>query len=85
MILGAGWVGLGLGHLLLIRDLPSYGRLAITTVLLTVEETLARAWEAGRIREGDLVLRQGRDGETYNVGSGVEASIEEIVREVYGR
>jgi dTDP-glucose 4,6-dehydratase len=26
----------------------------------------------------DLVLRQGRPGETYNVGSGVEATIEEI-------
>jgi len=26
----------------------------------------------------DLVLRKGRDGETYNVGSGLEASIEEI-------
>jgi dTDP-glucose 4,6-dehydratase len=26
----------------------------------------------------DLILEQGREGETYNVGSGVEASIEEI-------
>jgi dTDP-glucose 4,6-dehydratase len=26
----------------------------------------------------DLVLRDGREGETYNVGSGIEASIEEI-------
>jgi len=26
----------------------------------------------------DLVLRQGREGETYNVGSGVEATIEEV-------
>ena len=26
----------------------------------------------------DLVLRKGRDGETYNVGSGLEATIEEI-------
>jgi dTDP-glucose 4,6-dehydratase len=26
----------------------------------------------------DLVLRQGRDGETYNVGSGIEATIEEV-------
>jgi dTDP-glucose 4,6-dehydratase len=26
----------------------------------------------------DLVLRNGRDGETYNVGSGVEATIEEL-------
>jgi dTDP-glucose 4,6-dehydratase len=26
----------------------------------------------------DLVLRRGRDGETYNVGSGLEATIEEL-------
>ena len=26
----------------------------------------------------DLVLRKGRDGETYNVGSGLEATIEEV-------
>ena len=30
----------------------------------------------------DLVLNEGRDGETYNVGSGVEASIEEIADRV---
>jgi dTDP-glucose 4,6-dehydratase len=36
----------------------------------------------------DLVLRQGRAGETYNVGSGLEASIEEVadlVLELTGR
>jgi dTDP-glucose 4,6-dehydratase len=32
----------------------------------------------------DLVLRQGRDGETYNVGSGVEATIEELADLVLG-
>jgi dTDP-glucose 4,6-dehydratase len=30
----------------------------------------------------DLVLRRGRDGETYNVGSGIEATIEEIADRV---
>jgi len=30
----------------------------------------------------DLVLRKGREGETYNVGSGVEATIEEIADRV---
>jgi phosphatidate cytidylyltransferase len=48
-ILGAGWVGLGLGHLLLIRDLPSYGRLAIITVLLTVFVSDTFAFIGGRI------------------------------------
>jgi dTDP-glucose 4,6-dehydratase len=32
----------------------------------------------------DLVLRKGRPGETYNVGSGVEATIEEIADRVLG-
>jgi len=32
----------------------------------------------------DLVLRRGRDGETYNVGSGLEATIEEIADLVLG-
>jgi dTDP-glucose 4,6-dehydratase len=32
----------------------------------------------------DLVLREGREGETYNVGSGIEASIEEIADLVLG-
>ncbi|MGH3136074.1 MAG: dTDP-glucose 4,6-dehydratase [Gaiellaceae bacterium] len=32
----------------------------------------------------DLVLRKGRDGETYNVGSGLEATIEEIADLVLG-
>jgi dTDP-glucose 4,6-dehydratase len=32
----------------------------------------------------DLVLERGREGETYNVGSGVEASIEEIADRVLG-
>jgi dTDP-glucose 4,6-dehydratase len=30
----------------------------------------------------DLVLREGRAGETYNVGSGIEATIEEIADRV---
>ncbi|HEX2345312.1 MAG TPA: dTDP-glucose 4,6-dehydratase [Gaiellaceae bacterium] len=32
----------------------------------------------------DLVLRMGREGETYNVGSGIEATIEEIADLVLG-
>ena len=34
--LGAAWIGLGLGYLLLLRDLPEHGRLAIFAVLLAV-------------------------------------------------
>ena len=48
-ILGAGWVGLGLGHLILIRDLPDYGRLSVVTVLLTVFVSDTFAYIGGRI------------------------------------
>jgi phosphatidate cytidylyltransferase len=42
-VLGAAWVGLGLAHALLLREIPDHGRLAAITVLLTVwaSETFA--------------------------------------------
>lgn len=48
-ILGAGWVGLGLAHLILIRELPEYGRLAVVTVLLTVFVGDTFAYIGGRL------------------------------------
>ncbi len=35
-VLGAAWIGFGLGHALLLRSLPEHGRLAAFTVLLAV-------------------------------------------------
>jgi phosphatidate cytidylyltransferase len=42
-VLGAGWTGFGLACVLLLRDLPEHGRLAVFTVLLAVfaADTLA--------------------------------------------
>ena len=48
-VLGAGWIGLGLGHILLIRDLPEHGRLAAFTVLLTVFASDTAAYFAGKL------------------------------------
>jgi phosphatidate cytidylyltransferase len=48
-VLGAAWIGLGLGSLLLVRDLDVYGRLALITVLLTVFVTDTFAYIGGRI------------------------------------
>jgi phosphatidate cytidylyltransferase len=48
-VLGAGWVGLGLAPIVLIRDLPDSGRLAVVTVLLTVFVSDTFAYVAGRI------------------------------------
>jgi dTDP-glucose 4,6-dehydratase len=51
------------------RDLPLYASTENRREWLHVDD---------HCRAIDLVLQAGRDGETYNVGSGVERSIEEI-------
>ena len=48
-VLGAAWIALGLGHLLLLRDLPEYGRLAVFTVLLAVFADDTAAYLVGRL------------------------------------
>jgi len=48
-VLGAAWVGLGLGYLLLIRSIPENGRLAAFTVLLAVFAGDIAAYVAGRL------------------------------------
>jgi phosphatidate cytidylyltransferase len=48
-VLGAAWIGLGLGYLLLLRDLPDHGRLAAFTVLLTVFAADTAAYFVGRV------------------------------------
>jgi phosphatidate cytidylyltransferase len=46
-VLGAGWIGLGLGHMVLLRAIPEHGRLAVLTVLLTVFGSDAFAYFTG--------------------------------------
>jgi len=48
-VLGAAWIALGLGHLLLLRDLPEHGRLAVFTVLLAVFADDTSAYLVGRL------------------------------------
>jgi phosphatidate cytidylyltransferase len=47
--LGALWIGLGLAHLALIRDVPEDGRLAIFTVVLTIFAADTGAYLFGRL------------------------------------
>ena len=47
-VLGVVWIGLGLGHLLLLRDLPDHGRLALFTILLAVFADSTFAYLVGR-------------------------------------
>jgi phosphatidate cytidylyltransferase len=48
-LLGAAWIGLGLAHLILIRELPEHGLLAAYTVLLTVFASETASYFVGRV------------------------------------
>jgi phosphatidate cytidylyltransferase len=48
-VLGVAWIGLGLAHVLFIREIPEHGVLAAFTVLLTVFVCDTAAFVAGRL------------------------------------
>jgi phosphatidate cytidylyltransferase len=48
-ILGVAWIALGLAHLLLLRDVPEHGRLAVFTLLLAVFADDTAAYLVGRL------------------------------------
>jgi phosphatidate cytidylyltransferase len=48
-VLGAGWIGLGLGHLILLRGLPEHGQLAAFTVIIAVFAADTAAYFTGRL------------------------------------
>ena len=48
-VLGAGWIGLGLGYLILLRGLPEHGRLAAFTVIIAVFAADTAAYFTGRL------------------------------------
>jgi phosphatidate cytidylyltransferase len=48
-VLGAAWIGLGLAHMVLIRDVPEHARLVSLTVLLAVFGGDTLAYFAGRL------------------------------------
>jgi phosphatidate cytidylyltransferase len=48
-ILGVAWIALGLGSLLLLRDIPEYGRIAVFAVLLAVFADDTAAYLVGRL------------------------------------
>lgn len=48
-VLGAAWIGLGLAHVLLIRDIPEHAQLVTLTVLLAVWAGDTFAYLAGRL------------------------------------
>ena len=71
-LLGSAWVGLGLGHVLLVRDLPEHGRLAAFTVLLAVWAADTLAYVAGRLfgrHRMTPVLSPGKTWEGFIAGT----------------
>jgi phosphatidate cytidylyltransferase len=48
-VLGPAWIGLGLAHVLLIRDLPEHAQLATFTILLAVFAGDTMAYAVGRM------------------------------------
>ncbi len=71
-VLGAAWVGFGLGHLLLLRDIPAHGRLVSFTVLIAVFAADTIAYFAGRLvgrHKLAPVLSPGKTWEGFVAGS----------------
>ena len=70
--LGAGWIGLGLGHLILIRSFEANGRLAAITVLVTIFVSDTLAYAAGRLagrHKMTPVVSPGKTWEGFMVGA----------------
>jgi phosphatidate cytidylyltransferase len=71
-VLGAGWIGLGLGHLILIRGFEENGRLAAITVLLTIFVSDTFAYLAGRFagrHKMTPVVSPGKTWEGFAIGA----------------
>jgi phosphatidate cytidylyltransferase len=86
-VFGAAWIGLGLGHLLLVRELDTYGRLALITILLTVFLTDTFAYIGGRIagrHKMSPVVSPGKTWEGFVVGAfaGVLTTFVALYKEV---
>jgi phosphatidate cytidylyltransferase len=71
-VLGAGWIGVGLGFLLLLRELPEHGTLAVFTVLLAVWANDTFAYFGGRLlgrHKLAPLVSPGKTWEGFLVGS----------------
>jgi phosphatidate cytidylyltransferase len=71
-LFGAAWVGFGLAHLLLLRDIPEHGRLAIFTVLIAVFASDTAAYFGGRLfgrRKLAPAISPGKTWEGFFFGS----------------
>lgn len=64
-VLGAAWIGLGLAHLVLLRELPEHGVLTLFTVVLAVFASDTAAFAAGRLIGRHKMAPQTSPGKTW--------------------
>lgn len=64
-VLGAAWIGLGLAHLVLIRELPEHGDLALFTLVIAVFASDTAAYAAGRLIGRHKMAPQTSPGKTW--------------------
>ena len=64
-VMGAVWIGCGLGFLLLIRELPAHGLLALYTVLIAVWAGDTLAYFGGRVLGRHKMAPQTSPGKTW--------------------
>ena len=64
-VLGSAWIGLGLAHMVLIRELPEHGALATYTVLLAVFASDTAAYAVGRLIGRHKMAPQTSPGKTW--------------------
>ena len=77
-VLGTGWIAIGLGFVLLIRDIPDNGRLAIFTVLMCVYAADTVAYFAGRLfgrHKLSPVISPGKTWEGFVAGTAAAVAV----------
>ena len=64
-VLGSAWIGLGLAHLVLLRELPEHGFLTLLTVVLAVFASDTMAFAAGRVLGRHKMAPETSPGKTW--------------------
>ena len=75
-VLGVAWIGLGMAHMILIREIPEHGALAAFTVLLAVFAADTAAYVAGRLIGRHKLAPRTSPGKTWEgLAAGMIAAV----------